>query len=110
MSSLKLKRFCSTKHTGWPSGSVNSYWLTTGRMRWRRRKTSCSFGWTTPVKLAAAPFAGAYAAAMDFGLPDELKDIRDAVRDLCARFDGAYWRGLEPDRYPEEFVAALTEH
>ncbi len=47
---------------------------------------------------------------MDFRLPDELKDIRDAVRQLCADFDGAYWRGLEPDRYPEEFVAALTEH
>jgi alkylation response protein AidB-like acyl-CoA dehydrogenase len=47
---------------------------------------------------------------MDFGLPDELKDIRDAVRQLCADFDGAYWRGLEPDRYPQEFVHALTEH
>jgi alkylation response protein AidB-like acyl-CoA dehydrogenase len=47
---------------------------------------------------------------MDFGVPDELKDIRDAVRQLCADFDGAYWRGLEPDRYPEEFVRALTEH
>ncbi len=45
---------------------------------------------------------------MDFS--DELKDIRDAVRQLCADFDGAYWRGLEPDRYPDEFVAALTEH
>jgi acyl-CoA dehydrogenase len=40
----------------------------------------------------------------------ELKDIRDAVAQLCADFDGAYWRGLEPDRYPAEFVAALTEH
>ena len=27
---------------------------------------------------------------------------------LCAGFPGEYWRGLEPDRYPEEFVAALT--
>ena len=25
------------------------------------------------------------------------------------RFPGEYWRALEPDRYPEEFVAALTE-
>ena len=41
---------------------------------------------------------------MDFRLSDELKDIRDAVRQLCADFDGAYWRGLEPDRYPDEFV------
>ena len=47
---------------------------------------------------------------MDFALSDDLKDIRDAVRELCAGFDGAYWRGLEPDRYPEEFVRALTEH
>src|SRR3954469_25881394 len=47
---------------------------------------------------------------MDFALTDDLKDIRQAVHDLCERFDGAYWRGLEPDRYPDEFVAALTEH
>src|SRR5689334_11299761 len=46
---------------------------------------------------------------MDFAPPDELKEIRAAVRELCARFPGEYWRGLEPDRYPEEFVAALTE-
>ena len=30
------------------------------------------------------------------------------MRALCAGFPGEYWRGLEPDRYPEEFVAALT--
>jgi acyl-CoA dehydrogenase len=47
---------------------------------------------------------------MDFALSDDLKDIRDAVRQLCDGFDGAYWRELEPDRYPEEFVKALTEH
>ncbi len=46
---------------------------------------------------------------MDFALPDELHEIRAAVRELCARFPGEYWRALEPDRYPEEFVAALTE-
>ena len=28
---------------------------------------------------------------------------------MCADFDGAYWRGLEPDSYPEEFVATLTD-
>ena len=39
----------------------------------------------------------------------ELAEIRAAVRELCARFPGEYWRALEPDRYPEEFVAALTE-
>jgi len=46
---------------------------------------------------------------MDFTLPAELGEIRTAVRSLCERFPGEYWRGLEPDRYPEEFVRALTE-
>jgi acyl-CoA dehydrogenase len=46
---------------------------------------------------------------MDFSLPPELDEIRAAVRELCAGFPGEYWRGLEPDRYPEEFVAALTD-
>lgn len=36
--------------------------------------------------------------------------IRDAVAQLCARFDRAYWTKLDRERrYPEEFVAALTE-
>src|SRR5262249_25141223 len=43
------------------------------------------------------------------GMPDELPEIRRAVGELCARFPGEYWRSLEPDRYPEEFVRALTE-
>ena len=47
---------------------------------------------------------------MDFAAPEELNEIRAAVRELCAGFPGEYWRGLEPDRYPEEFVAALTEN
>src|SRR3954470_20696101 len=47
---------------------------------------------------------------MDFTLAEELTDIRDAVRELCNDYPGEYWRGLEPDRYPEEFVRALTEH
>jgi acyl-CoA dehydrogenase len=46
---------------------------------------------------------------MDFSLPSELDEIRSAVRELCAGFPGEYWRELEPDRYPEKFVAALTE-
>jgi alkylation response protein AidB-like acyl-CoA dehydrogenase len=45
---------------------------------------------------------------MDFSLPPELDEIRAAVRELCAGFPGEYWRELEPDRYPEDFVAALT--
>jgi acyl-CoA dehydrogenase len=37
-------------------------------------------------------------------------DIRDAVRKLCARFPGEYWRSRDRDRlYPAEFVQALTE-
>jgi acyl-CoA dehydrogenase len=47
---------------------------------------------------------------MDFVVPEELNEIRGAVRELCERFPGEYWRALEPDRYPEEFVRALTEH
>jgi len=46
---------------------------------------------------------------MDFSPPQELDEIRAAVRELCDGFPGEYWRGLEPDRYPEEFVRALTE-
>jgi acyl-CoA dehydrogenase len=47
---------------------------------------------------------------MDFDLPEEYEDVRAAVRKLCDAFPGAYWQGLEPDRYPEEFVRALSEH
>ncbi len=37
-------------------------------------------------------------------------EIREAVRALCARFDGAYWRALDRERaYPTEFVQALTD-
>jgi acyl-CoA dehydrogenase len=34
--------------------------------------------------------------------------LRAGVRAVCAEFPGAYWRGLEPDRYPDAFVAAMT--
>jgi acyl-CoA dehydrogenase len=38
------------------------------------------------------------------------QQIRAAVRDLCAAFDGEYWRRLDEARaYPEEFVKALTD-
>src|SRR6058998_360341 len=47
---------------------------------------------------------------MDFALSEDLQDIRRAVRELCADFPGEYWRGLEPDTYPDHFVRALTEH
>ncbi|MDX6474287.1 MAG: acyl-CoA dehydrogenase, partial [Gaiellaceae bacterium] len=41
---------------------------------------------------------------MAVAAPEELTQIRLAVRELCARFPDAYWRALEPDRYPDEFV------
>ncbi len=45
---------------------------------------------------------------MDFTEPEEAAPIREAVRALCAKFAGEYWRALEPDGYPSEFVQALT--
>ena len=47
---------------------------------------------------------------MDFSIPAELTEIRAAVRELCDQFPGEYWRGLEPDRYPDEFIDALTKN
>jgi acyl-CoA dehydrogenase len=44
-----------------------------------------------------------------FDLSESQLDIRHAVADLCKRFPLEYWRDLEPDRYPERFVDALTE-
>ena len=40
----------------------------------------------------------------------DLAPIREAVRDLCAKFPGEYWRKLDREReYPAAFVAALTQ-
>jgi acyl-CoA dehydrogenase len=37
-------------------------------------------------------------------------ELRAAVRRLCQRFPGSYWRQLDRERaYPEAFVAAMTE-
>jgi alkylation response protein AidB-like acyl-CoA dehydrogenase len=37
-------------------------------------------------------------------------EIRDAVRALCSRFPGDYWRRVDRERvYPVEFVTAMTE-
>ncbi len=46
---------------------------------------------------------------MDFALGSDLQEIRSGVREVCARYPGEYWRELEPDRYPTEFVASLGE-
>jgi acyl-CoA dehydrogenase len=41
---------------------------------------------------------------------DDLGQIRESVRALCAKFAGEYWRRLDRERaYPTEFVASLTE-
>jgi alkylation response protein AidB-like acyl-CoA dehydrogenase len=47
---------------------------------------------------------------MQFDEPDDFQLIRTEVRRLCDKYGNGYWRGLEPDRYPEEFVADLTAH
>src|SRR5258705_13926862 len=57
MSSLNLNRACSTNANGSPglpssAGSENSYWLTIGRIRWRRTKRSLSLGWTSGALIA----------------------------------------------------------
>ena len=37
-------------------------------------------------------------------------ELRDAVHELCARFDSAYWQKIDEQRaYPEAFVDALTK-
>ena len=57
---------------------------------------------TAAASSAAVPFSDRAATAEDFEM------IRTEVRRLCDRYGNEYWRGLEPDRYPEEFVAELT--
>jgi len=43
------------------------------------------------------------------GFPTNHPELREPVRDLCARFDTQYWIKAERDGYPEAFVKALTE-
>ena len=46
---------------------------------------------------------------MDFRLSEDQQAIRSAVRDLCKRYPGSYWRNLDQRRdYPEAFVQELT--
>ncbi len=40
--------------------------------------------------------------------PEDFDDIRTELRRLCDRYGNEYWRGLEPDTYPTEFVDELT--
>ena len=46
---------------------------------------------------------------IEIGGRDEFDDLRAGVRALCEHYPGEYWRGLEPDGYPEAFVDALTK-
>jgi acyl-CoA dehydrogenase len=47
---------------------------------------------------------------MDFTLSDDQEAVRQAVREICARFPDAYWREADADNaYPDEFVRALTD-
>jgi acyl-CoA dehydrogenase len=46
---------------------------------------------------------------MDLGR-NNYPEIREAVADLCKKFDSAYWQGVDEKRaYPETFVEALTK-
>jgi alkylation response protein AidB-like acyl-CoA dehydrogenase len=46
---------------------------------------------------------------VDLGTSTGHEDLREAIAAICSDFPGEYWRGLEPDRYPEEFVDTLTK-
>ncbi len=39
----------------------------------------------------------------------EYDDLRAGVREICEAYPGEYWRALEPETYPQEFVDALTQ-
>jgi acyl-CoA dehydrogenase len=42
-------------------------------------------------------------------IPEDHRDIRSAVRELCAHFPPEYFRDIDQQRgYPEKFVDALT--
>ncbi|MEM9464582.1 MAG: acyl-CoA dehydrogenase family protein [Actinomycetota bacterium] len=49
------------------------------------------------------------APTPDDAKPEDFDDIRVEVRRLCDTYGNEYWRGLEPDRYPTEFVTELTD-
>lgn len=38
------------------------------------------------------------------------EDLRAAISAVCADYPGEYWRSLEPDKYPDEFVETLTKN
>jgi acyl-CoA dehydrogenase len=48
-------------------------------------------------------------STMDFGINEEFQPLQAEVRRLCDKYGNEYWRSLEPDRYPSEFVTDLTK-
>jgi len=43
-------------------------------------------------------------------LGEDYPELREAVRKICERYPGAYWRKLEAEQaYPTEFITELTE-
>jgi len=49
-------------------------------------------------------------APIGLELTDDLRVLRDAVRELCSSFGDTYWRAVDAERgYPDAFIAALTE-
>ena len=42
--------------------------------------------------------------------PDQFQEMREALRDLCSRYDSAYWQQVDHERgYPEAFVTSITK-
>jgi acyl-CoA dehydrogenase len=65
-----------------------------------------SFRLGATVDITMGHMAESTTSLSDVSFPE----IREAVRRLCVRFPGKYWRRLDRDRvYPTDFVSALTE-
>jgi acyl-CoA dehydrogenase len=49
-------------------------------------------------------------ATIQLALGEDYPEIRRSVRQICSRYPGSYWRGIEDeDAYPEAFVKDLTQ-
>lgn len=50
------------------------------------------------------------AGELTITVGEDYPEIRESVRRICEQFPGEYWRKLETqEKYPDEFVRALTE-
>src|SRR5437588_13082903 len=79
--------------------------------RWR--KPACRKGFPTPTLARRremnieSPIKG---DAILFELGEDYPELREAVRKICAKYPGEYWRDLEErSAYPTEMVRDLTE-